>query len=872
MAQRLSLRNAALRFQDGGVVPGSGRGDKIPAKYEPGEFVVSNDMIDDNPGLREQLSSLRAETLAARGKTVEEADAKAMTPRGLRAVGGFDPNGEWMGDNRPVQPTTGRNTVDPAERLRAMNQAAKQARLNPPPPEPTAPPRPATPPPILDAERLRTAGVPPPTSVPLPPDQAAAYNNSAEGKATARAHAHEKFARAGGGTNVPPAAPGAAPGAAAPGTASKLFGSADDWKNALKGPADSPHKTLRLTVPEAPGKFAKGLGVLQGAMGAKDAYDGIQEGDNWKAGVGAADALAGAALLTPAAPAAGIYLGARAAWDGAQALGGAINDRLSEGAKDTLGGWANQFALKTGLGGVDDSAKMQMDAEQRLRGPAQSSPPAAPAAKPDPRNPHAEANAAKIAASDAQNKAAGQPQSAAGGYGPIGDRTTLTNEQAATMNPAGRITATRGANGIMEFSGGNVSGQVSYNDADGKALAGGGLRGKGFSNFDVAPAGSHIAMGPNGYAFATSGSGTGGQGGGSGPKMLGGVDVSGLSGAQAAQYANEVRNAQRVNDSQRSIREAGGGYSGGGGGGGVDLRNPAYLAARNASVVSAISRDGRPRLRSEVEAENTRTKMAQDAQIAQMNDRTAQRGQDVSAETSRYGHDSSFAGTKYGADAQLHGKQMEQQYKLRQQQMMGQLWQESGGDPMKFQGLAMQYGLPDAAKAGGEMARDTQTYQHNAANNARKRLEGMAVQRNEKNEEYVNQGRLAKLESTLAKMAPNYQHLSEPEQAKLLGKAEASVNLLQGLNSRQNSSFWQSIGVDGDKAELNNIPHEAMKGAKLMEVGLSEGTFTGGGVARNDYAIKTEGGHTLHIPRATTNQGVLELLKELGVDISGAQK
>ena len=56
MAQRLSLRNAALRFQDGGVVPGTGRGDKIPAKYEPGEFVVSNDMIDDNPGLREQLS------------------------------------------------------------------------------------------------------------------------------------------------------------------------------------------------------------------------------------------------------------------------------------------------------------------------------------------------------------------------------------------------------------------------------------------------------------------------------------------------------------------------------------------------------------------------------------------------------------------------------------------------------------------------------------------------------------------------------------------------------------------------------------------------------------------------------------------------
>lgn len=57
MAQRLPLRNAALRFQDGGHVPGTGRG--------------------DNPGLREQLSGLRAEILAARGKTVDEADQRA---------------------------------------------------------------------------------------------------------------------------------------------------------------------------------------------------------------------------------------------------------------------------------------------------------------------------------------------------------------------------------------------------------------------------------------------------------------------------------------------------------------------------------------------------------------------------------------------------------------------------------------------------------------------------------------------------------------------------------------------------------------------------------------------------------------------------
>lgn len=67
-----------LRTGAGGNVPGSGSGDKIPAKYEPGEFVVSNAMLDAAPGLRGQLRDLRGNVLAAQGKTVAEADAGAM--------------------------------------------------------------------------------------------------------------------------------------------------------------------------------------------------------------------------------------------------------------------------------------------------------------------------------------------------------------------------------------------------------------------------------------------------------------------------------------------------------------------------------------------------------------------------------------------------------------------------------------------------------------------------------------------------------------------------------------------------------------------------------------------------------------------------
>jgi hypothetical protein len=79
-----------LRTGHGGHVPGSGKGDKIPAKYEPGEFVVSNDMLDKAPGLREELHGLRNQALADKGMTADEADAKALRGGGLRAVEGFE--------------------------------------------------------------------------------------------------------------------------------------------------------------------------------------------------------------------------------------------------------------------------------------------------------------------------------------------------------------------------------------------------------------------------------------------------------------------------------------------------------------------------------------------------------------------------------------------------------------------------------------------------------------------------------------------------------------------------------------------------------------------------------------------------------------
>ena len=93
----LLANGGTLQTGQGGAVPGTGKGDKIPAKYEPGEFVVSNDMLAAEPELRDHLRALREQVLAAKGMTPEEADAKAIQGAGdkrqMRARFGADEPG-----------------------------------------------------------------------------------------------------------------------------------------------------------------------------------------------------------------------------------------------------------------------------------------------------------------------------------------------------------------------------------------------------------------------------------------------------------------------------------------------------------------------------------------------------------------------------------------------------------------------------------------------------------------------------------------------------------------------------------------------------------------------------------------------------------
>mgnify|MGYP003599605169 CR=1 FL=1 len=500
---------------------------------------------------------------------------------------------------------------------------------------------------------------------------------------------------------IEPAAP------KAPGAASKWFGAADDWKGTVGSQAGS----LKLAPPEAPGRVAKGFGALQGAAGAYNAYQGIQEGDAWKTGVGAADAVAGAALFTPAAPIAGAYLGVRGAYDTAKAAGGAIYNNLSEGARDVVGGTVNQIGLNTGLWGVDDSAKMQLDAAAptTLRKTAPGAP----------------------TQTRPEDTFAGPPAAAAGAASPATDPGAPRRVDRPGQSPL--------------FT--NVADDAPY-------IGNNALMARG--------------NGPNAQNMAAA-------------DALSDRGQQESMGRVRAQMAQEQQARQDSPDSLR--RQA------------MDRLN-----------------SGRPGSR----------KDAQSLFDAASN-------MEVAA-TSRYTSDNSLRGQMYSSDAQLGTKRMEMQRGLQQQQLKGAIFREAGGKPEVAAQIAASYGLDP--KDFTDMASASQTRDHNASTNARKRLEGMAVRSD--------------------------------------GKGGTVVD--EGLNDRRNNGFWQSIRVDGPSASLDKLPIEAMKGGRLKTVKALEGAFTGGGVEREDYVIETEGGHKLYLPRDKVNQGELELLKSRGVDISSLQK
>ena len=883
---------AGIRFQDGGYVPGTGRGDKIPAKYEPGEFVVSNDMIDDNPGLREQLAGLRAETLAARGKTVAEADAKALRrdsggadlPRGGRPQVSLRASDGFFDDLH-------RGQAAPAARATAQ-QAANTARNTALPPTPNTivqgPNGAALPGQQYPGRELAVQGSRGVAPLPPPP---AAPNTALVRTADVGNNGYKpNFTMGGDGPPARPMPEGLRPGeagelsqnaraqAAARAQARATSGLLDEASAATRAASEAtpptPARTLRSVAGTAASVVGSGLlygGAAAGGVaaaralrdaGAPKANPSVMAGERQPGDSGLSHLIPTGG--TGPAPAAQPYnfwsdnevgrnIGNTA--NAIAPLGGVAMAARVPGALTRTAGLAD--AAITGLAGGVQAVRGDG------RGQTLRNPQGGPAGPAEPAGVQTPAPAERPAAPGGYDPNQSRPDL---GYGPIGDRTKLTNEQAAIMNPAGRVTMTRGANGNMEFSGGNVSGQVSYNDAGGKAYAGGGLPlpgggSQGFANFDVAPAGADVAMGPGGYAFATSGSGLRGQGAGgqgSAPQTLGGVDVSGLSGEQAVKYAAEVRNAQRINASQSALREAASSY--GSSSGRSDLRSPEYLAARARKMDTAL--DYNRMSRSEIQARTALTQIEAQQQTAQMQQQTAQRGQDMTAETSRYGadasrygSDSSLRGQMYAADARRGSERAETQQKLRQQQIMGSIYQAAGGDAAEAAKLAASYGIDP--KQFTDMAGAQQTRAKANSEDAQSTFKGLFTDREGKRDEHAE----ARAHQLASQVVPGWENMNPEQRNANRAKVVDATRTVQGMNSLRNNGWGQAIGWDAPTPEYSQLPD--LNGATVGHVGLWEGATTPK-VGKNDTKVTLRNGEQRYLPAGTLSEAQLRMMQDNG--------
>jgi len=429
-----------LRTGQGGVVPGSGSGDKIPAKYEPGEFVVSNDMLDAQPELRGHLRGLREEVLADKGMTPQQADARAVGGNGLRAVMSYEgPKPQLRTDG--WQPQNPRFQDTPASLRGAMASNAIS----------------------MQAEDQRAL------SSQQSSARQAAYAQDAAAKAIAEADA----ARAGLNKASPVGAPAptaptatAAPTPAtppAPDTRSFLRKGGDGIKSGYEAAKGFGGKAVSVakSVGPALAAGAGGYGIVKLAENYGNPADDPQGSYQPPAAVNQ--------IPTDgyrAAPAAQPYN-----FFSDTETGRNLNN-LAHALPGVLGGGAVSGVLRAGSG----LARATSAAEElglATAGGAQAAMPGAQAAMPGAQvgpygaaqTPAPETYPQANARSNARSQRQGDPSSP-----DLNDE--FSNASIENRNPGGKVTKVVGPDGRVSYSGSNVSGEVSFQGANGNALRG----------------------------------------------------------------------------------------------------------------------------------------------------------------------------------------------------------------------------------------------------------------------------------------------------------------------------------------------------------------------------------------------------------------
>lgn len=236
------------------------------------------------------------------------------------------------------------------------------------------------------------------------------------------------------------------------------------------------------------------------------------------------------------------------------------------------------------------------------------------------------------------------------------------------------------------------------------------------------------------------------------------------------------------------------------------------------------------------------------------------RGQQVASAASMYGSDNSLRGTMYSADSQLGAKRMEMERSLRQQQLVGEAFRRSGGDPVATAKALAGAGLTEPAKSFQDMAASDQTRTQNNVKDARSTFENMFTRDGEKGPER-DENAEALANNLAAKIVPGWENMSAEQRAANRTKVVDATRMVQGMNSLRNNSWTQKIGLDAPTPAYSQLPD--LNGATVTDVGLWEGLTTPD-VRSGDKKISLRDGGVRYLPQGQLSESQLRILQDNG--------
>ena len=232
--------------------------------------------------------------------------------------------------------------------------------------------------------------------------------------------------------------------------------------------------------------------------------------------------------------------------------------------------------------------------------------------------------------------------------------------------------------------------------------------------------------------------------------------------------------------------------------------------------------------------------------------------QQEQAANQRYATDSSLRGQMYSSDAQLGAKRMEMQQRLRQQQMLGEIYRGSGGDPVKAARAAASLGLD--GKSFQDMAAADQTRTQNNVKDARSTFDNMFT-RDGKNGPERDENAEAMANQLADQIAPGYSTMSAEQRAAARPKIIEATRMVQGMNTLRNSTWAQKFGIDDPTPGYSQLPD--LNGALVDSTGFLEGLLKPN-AGRSDTKITLRDGSVRYLPKGSLTEAQERILEQNG--------